>query len=305
MKPSRFKKPFSIAALLAGLTVLLSGCSDQYPVLNPVGPVGQEELHLIKLSTVLVAIVIIPVLILLAIIVYRYRDKKGNTAPYQPNWDHSTKLEYLWWGIPIVIIAILGTFTAKSTFSLTKPPVESADIKPLVIQVTSLDWKWVFTYPDQKIATVNYAEIPAGVPVQFQLTADSPMNSFWIPALGGQEYAMPGMDMRLWLQADKIGTFDGNGANFTGEGFAHMDFKVVSKSEADFNAWVSDVKKNSPALTVDGYNKLTEKGTAEPQTFSSYPEGLYENTVDKNGGMYMKHDMSNMSGMENMPSMAK
>lgn len=274
---------------------MLSGCSEQYPVLNPAGPVGQEELRLIKLSAILVAIVIIPVLALLAYIVYRYRDKPDNKAPFTPEWAHSNKLEALWWGIPIIVIAILGVVTAKTTFALTKPP--TTNVKPIVIQVTSLDWKWVFTYPDQKIATVNYAEIPAGVPVQFQITADAPMNSFWVPELGGQEYAMPGMDMRLWLQADKIGTFDGYGANFTGKGFAHMNFKVVSKPQAEFDNWVAGVKKDSPALTVDGYNKLLEQGTSAPTTYSSYPDGLYENTIGKYG-TYMNHDMSNMPGMD-------
>ncbi|MGB8954526.1 MAG: cytochrome c oxidase subunit II [Tumebacillaceae bacterium] len=281
-----------VPALLATLGVMLSGCSEKYTVLNPAGPVGREELYLIKLSAILVSIVIIPVLLIMAYIVYRYRDTPDNKAPYTPHWEHNSKLEVVWWGIPILIIGILGWETATTTFSLTKPPVESAHIKPITIQVTSMDWKWMFQYPDQKIATVNYVKIPAGVPVQFELTADAPMNSFWIPELGGQEYAMPGMSMRLWLQADKPGLYDGSGANFTGKGFAHMNFKVEAQSESDFNAWVKNVKSTSPALTMDGYNELKKPGTAETASFSSFPDGLFMDTVDRNGGKYMemKHE---------------
>ncbi len=281
-------------------TVLLSGCdTSQYIVLDPKGPVGQTELNLIIISTILCAIVVIPVLGLLVYIVYRYRDKPGNTAPYQPNWDDSKVLEIVWWGIPIVIIGILGAYTARDTFALAKPPV--TDSKPVTIQVTSLDWKWLFQYPDQKIATVNYVEIPTGVPIHFILTSDAPMNSFWIPQLGGQEYTMPGMAMRLWLQADKPGEYFGTGANFTGKGFAHMRFQVVAKPQADFEKWVQEVKQTSPALTKEGYEELKKPGTAEKALYSSFPEGLYDEVVDKNGGIYYKHnehgsEHSSMSG---------
>jgi cytochrome aa3-600 menaquinol oxidase subunit II len=290
------KKHWRLLPLLALVAIFATGCDSRYVVFNPAGPVAKTEMNLIILSAVLVAIVIIPVLAILAYIIFRYRDKPGNTAPYMPDWAHSNKLEIIWWGIPILIIGILGYETTKYAFALTKPPVQN--VKPVVIQVTALDYKWLFQYPDQGIATVNYAEIPAGVPIQFVLTADAPMNSFWIPQLGGQEYAMPGMDMRLWLQADKMGVFDGSGANFSGEGFAHMNFKVKSETQADFNTWVSKVKQDSPALTNDGYKQLAQKGTSDVKTFSSFPPGIFQETVDKNGGKYMKHDKGDMSGMD-------
>lgn len=285
-----------LVALIAG-ALLLTGCDSRYVVLNPAGPVGKTEYDLIVLSTVLCAIVIIPVLALLWFIIQRYRDKPGNKASYKPNWEDNKTLEIIWWGIPIVIIAILGFETAKTTYTLAKPPVSNA--QPITIQVTSLDWKWLFQYPDQKVATVNYVEIPAGVPVQFVLTADAPMNSFWVPQLGGQEYTMPGMQMKLWLQADKPGTYYGTGANFTGEGFAHMQFQVVAKSQSEFNQWVSDVKKTAPALTKAGYDELTKPSTEKQLSFSSFPEGIFHDTVMKNGGQYMEgmNDSSNMDGM--------
>ncbi|MCQ6277647.1 ubiquinol oxidase subunit II [Bacillus sp. EB600] len=290
---------FSVLALLG--MVLLAGCdSNKYIVLSPEGPVAQQEMRLIIISVILCAIVIIPVLGIFIYVVIRYRDKPGNKAPYQPEWSESRTLEIIWWGIPIIIVAILGIFTAKTTINLTKPPVQ--DVKPIVVQVTSLDWKWMFTYPGKKIATVNYVEIPAGVPVQFVLTSDAPMNSFWIPQLGGQEYTMPGMSMGLWLQADKVGEYFGSGANFTGKGFAHMQFRVKSVPQTEFNKWAEGIRENSPVLTNAGYKTLAKPGLEKELSFSSYPNGLFENIVNKNGGNYYHH-MNNM-GDGSMPSMS-
>lgn len=293
----KLRKLMKILVPAAFSIVLLAGCGPEYVVLHPEGPVAQKELDLIIFSTVLIAIVVIPVLAMLFYIVYRYRDKPGNKAPYMPEWSDSKTLEIIWWGIPIIIVAVLGVFTAKTTFALTKPPVQ--DVKPITIHVTSLNWKWLFQYPDQKIATVNYVEIPAGVPVQFVLTADAPMNSFWIPQLGGQEYSMPGMAMGLWLQANRPGEYFGSGANFTGEGFAHMQFKVIAKPQSEFNQWVDKVKQQSPALTNDGYKKLVQPDTVEKMEFSSFPAELFEETVNKNGGKYYEH-MQHDGSMQNM-----
>lgn len=290
----RYSK-FSILSLLG--TVLLAGCdSSKFIVLDPKGPVGQQELRLIIISVILCAVVIIPVLAIFVYILIRYKDRPGNNAPYQPEWDDSKVLEVIWWGIPVVIVAILGVYTAQTAINVAKPPVK--DVKPVVVQVTSLDWKWLFTYPGQKVATVNYAEIPAGVPIQFVLTSDAPMNSFWVPQLGGQEYTMPGMSMGLWLQADKVGNYFGSGANFTGSGFAHMQFRVKAVSQADFTKWADGLKKNSPALTNAGYAALSKPNNVKELSFSSYPKNLFENIVNKNGGTYFHH-MHDMG--ENMP----
>lgn len=281
--------------LLAAVTALfLSGCGPEYLVLHPAGPVAREELNLIVLSAILVLVVVVPVLALLAFIVWRYRDKPGNHAPYKPEWSESRVLEFVWWGIPIVIVGVLSIYTAKTTFALARPP--ESNVKPLTIQVTSLNWKWLFQYPDQHIATVNYCEIPTGVPVQFVLTSDAPMNSFWVPQLGGQEYTMPGMAMRLWLQADQPGTYYGHGANFTGKGFAHMSFQVIAKPQSEFDKWVEQVKTNSPALTLAGYEELKKPGVMGTASFSSFPPGLFENVVWVNGGRYMPDMMNDIRG---------
>lgn len=278
--------------LMTGLlsTVLLSGCQGKFVVFDPQGPVAETQLRLIILSAILCAIVVIPVLAITAFIVVRYRDKPGNKAPYKPHWDDSKVLEILWWGIPVIIIGILGAYTARDTYGLAKKPVVT-DVKPIKIQVTSLDWKWLFQYPDQKIATVNYVHIPAGVQVDFELTSDAPMNSFWIPQLGGQEYTMPGMAMSLWLQADRPGTYYGTGANFSGKDFAHMRFNVIAESQADFNKWVETVKGSNNELTKEGYVALAKPGQSEEQTFSSYPPDLFDSVVMKNGGHHMNMDM--------------
>ncbi|WJH36074.1 cytochrome aa3 quinol oxidase subunit II [Paenibacillus sp. CC-CFT747] len=277
--------------LTAAMTmVLLSGCSDKFIVLDPKGPVAETQQKLIIISVILCAIVVIPVLALLAFIVYRYRDTPDNKSPYKPDWHDSKLLETIWWGIPIIIIGILGAYTVRDTYALAKPKV-AADTKPLVIQVTSLDWKWLFTYPDQKIATVNYVQIPAGVPVHFQMTSDAPMNSFWVPQLGGQAYTMPGMAMQLWLQADQPGEYYGTGANFSGKEFAHMRFQVEAKPQAEFNEWAKGIASGSnAALTKEGYQELAKPGSVEkPVFYSSYPPELFDEIVDKNGGSYMEH----------------
>lgn len=265
------------------LLFLLSGCSDRYVLLDPAGPVAHTELRNIVLALLLSAVVVIPVLAIMVYVIYRYRDRPGNQAPYTPKWDDSKILEVIWWGIPILIVAILGFYTVRDTFALTRPP---SNQKPITIQVVSLDWKWMFFYPESNIATVNYCEIPTGVPVQFVLTADAPMNSFWVPQLGGQMYTMPGMEMYLWLQANRSGVYDGKGANFTGKGFAHMNFHVIAKPKSEFDAWVKQVKQSAPPLTNEKYNELVKPSIVNQQSYSSYPASLYQTIVNKNGGMY-------------------
>lgn len=282
---------FWVLAVLA--SVLLSGCGSEYVVLNPKGPVAETQYNLIVLSAILCAIIIIPVFAITAFIVYRYRDTKDNKAPYKPKWAHNTALEIIWWGIPVIIIAILGYFTARDTYALVQSP--NKEVKPITIQVTSLNWKWMFTYPEQNIATVNHLEIPAGVPVQFQLSADGPMNSFWVPELGGQIYAMSGMATRLYLQADQPGEYYGTGANFTGKDFAHMQFKVIAKPQNEFDQWVQEVKSSDPAMTKQDYEVLRKPGLTDQKTYSAFPEGLFEEIVAKYSHGHEGHMMKEMN----------
>ncbi|GGI97232.1 quinol oxidase subunit 2 [Alicyclobacillus cellulosilyticus] len=275
---------------IAALTTLgcAGGCTpEQVLLLHPAGPVARTERDIILLSIGLVSIVVVPVIVLLGYIVRRFRDRPGNDAPYQPDWSESPWLEVVWWGIPIVIIGILAVATVRQTFALTRPPAASGP--PLTVQVTSLNWKWLFQYPEHGIATVNYCEIPVGRPVEFVLTSNAPMNSFWVPQLGGQEYTMAGMAMRLWLQADKPGTYYGHGANFSGQGFAHMHFRVIAVPQPAFARWAREVQAHAPALTWAGYQRLVQPGLARETAYSSYPPGIFAHLVEQEGGMYMKH----------------
>lgn len=301
----QIKQPRHLRKLLfitATTVLFLTGCGNQYFVLHPAGPVGRIEFHLIVLSAILVGIVVIPVIILLAFIVVRYRDKPGNKARYRPEWSESKTLEVIWWGIPIVIVAVLGAFTAKDTFALTKPPANNTSTTPITIDVTSLDWKWLFQYPGQKVATVNYLEIPTNVPVNFVLTSDAPINSFWVPQLGGQEYTQPGMALRLWLEADNPGTYYGTGASFTGKGFEHMHFNVIAVPQTQFNAWVGHLKSTAPVLTKAGYDALTKPSTVGTLSYSSFPPNLFNDTIWADGGRYMPEMIQNdgASGVQAM-----
>ncbi|WP_136605250.1 ubiquinol oxidase subunit II [Paenibacillus dokdonensis] len=299
MKVPKKLRWLATLSMLIFMLLISTGCTEKIIVLNPKGPIAEHQRDLMLISTVLCCIVIIPVLILTAIIVWRYRDKAGRKASYSPNWAHSTKLELIWWGIPIAIIATLAVITVRSTYALEPSKPLKASVKPITVQVTSLNWKWLFQYPEQGIATVNELKIPQGVPIRFEITADSPMNSFWIPQLGGQMYAMSGMAMTLYLQADEQGKFWGSGANFTGTDFAKMYFDVDSVGQDQFDQWVSKIKSDSPVLTLDGYKQLVEPSTLQARSYSSFPEGLFEMTVTKyasshNHGMSHK-DMLDMS----------
>lgn len=281
MKLSKALRWMALFYMLVILLIMTTGCAENIVVLNPKGPIAEQQRDLMLISTVLCCIVIVPVLILTAFIIWRYRDKKGRNGKYTPNWEHSTKLEVIWWGIPIVIILTLAVITVQATYALEPSKPLESDQKAMTIQVTSLDWKWLFQYPEQGIATVNELKIPEGVPIRFEITADSPMNSFWIPQLGGQMYAMSGMAMTLYLQANEQGKYWGSGANYTGKDFAKMYFNVESTTQKDFYQWVKKVKTTSPELTLDGYKKLAEPAASEVKSFSAFPEGLFEMTVTK------------------------
>lgn len=251
---------------------MLAGCGSQYLVLHPAGPVATDELRLMTTTSVLMAAVILLVLVLFAIALIRFRDRPGNRAPYTPNRGGSGRLEVVLFVIPVAIVAAIAVPTVQQTVSLGQVPLQPA---PLVIDVTSLAWKWYFEYPSQRIATVNHIDIPAGRPVLFELTADSPMNAFWVPRLGGMEMAIPGRVLPLWLQADRPGDFHGRSANFSGTGFAHMTFAVRAVPAAQFARWTARVRRSAPPLTLAGYRRLLRPGTASVESFSAFPAGTF------------------------------
>lgn len=214
---------------------------------------------------------------------YREGNKK---AKYTPDWGHSLVAEIIWWGVPLVLIVILGVITWKSTHALNPYKEIVNGKKPVAIQVVALDWKWLFIYPEQEIATVNYIQFPENTPVNFSISADAPMNSFWIPQLGGQIYAMPGMTTKLSLIANETGVFRGMSSNISGDGFAGMTFKAESSREEEFESWVSKVKSSGNYLTNDEYKQLVKPSKNNPvKVYSGVESGLFNKIVMQ----YMEH----------------
>lgn len=235
-------------------------------VLNPKGLIGRKEHQLIVISTWLMLIVVLPVFALTFWIAYKYRA--GNKkAKYTPDWDHNSLAEIIWWGIPFIIIVVLSVLNWIACFDLDPFKSIESKNKPITIQVVALDWKWLFIYPEQKIAVVNLVEFPANTPVRFEITADAPMNSFWIPELGGQIFAMPGMRTELHLIADEEGEYRGVSANLSGKGFSGMTFTAKATSEVDFNKWVRSVRRSKNPLTKESFLALAKPSEREPVTF--------------------------------------
>ncbi len=271
--------------------------NSNFEVLNPAGMIATKERNLMSLAAILMLVVAIPVFVMTFTIAWKYRAS-NTKATYQPNWDHNTLAEVIWWGIPCIIIAILSVVTWNSSHELDPSQSIVSSKAPITIQVVALQWKWLFIYPEQGIATVNYLEFPENTPVHFEVTSDAPMNAFWIPQLGSQIYAMPGMSMPLHLIADKTGSYDGLSANISGAGFAGMKFKATSASAADFNSWVESVQQSPDALTSYSYTTLAEPTINTPPTsFASVPGGLYNQIVMKYVMPMRALDDASLNGM--------
>ena len=282
MSKKRYPRFFGFLALFSML--LLSGC-EGVPLLDPKGQVGLDERNLIITATLLMLIVVIPVIFLTIIFAWKYRATNKD-ATYTPDWSHSTKIEIAVWGIPLALLIVLGYITYVSTHALDPYRPIDSDVKPVTIEVISMDWKWVFIYPEQGIATVNKIVFPANTPVNFKITSDSVMNSFFIPGLGGQVYAMAGMLTKLHLIANENHEFNGISANYSGAGFTGMKFKATATTQEEFDAWVSEVKKAPKQLEQAEYAALSKPSQNNPvELYSSVTPNLFQIIVDKYEGM--------------------
>ena len=263
----------------AGLAACLSGCNME--VLDPKGSIGVAEKHLIATSVWTMLLVVIPVILLTLWFAFHYRASNRN-ATYAPKWSHSTAIEIVVWTIPALIILFLGILTWKTTHELDPyKPLES-NVKPINVEVVALDWKWLFIYPDLGIASVNQLAVPVGTPVSFRVTSDSVMNSFFIPQLGTQIYAMAGMQTRLHLIADHAGNYAGISSNFSGRGFSDMKFTTIATNQQDFDAWVQKVKASSAGLSMDQYATVAQPSEKAPvQYFSTVDPKLFNNIIAK------------------------
>ncbi|QDP42191.1 cytochrome aa3 quinol oxidase subunit II [Radiobacillus deserti] len=250
------------------LLAVLTGCETNMVVLDPQGPVAKTQANLIIFSMIMMAVVVIVVFALFAYIVWKYREKPENMDKEPEEEEGSKALEITWFVIPVIIVAILSVPTVMATYDLEDIPEAYDHEEPLVIHVTSADWKWIFSYPEQGIETVNYLNIPEDTPVLFKLTSTGTMQSFWVPALGGQKYTMANMETKLYLVAENPGTYLGRNTNFNGKGYAHMDFEVESQTSEDFNKWVQEVKETAPTLTKEKYVEIVQPGQVGRMTFN-------------------------------------
>lgn len=250
-------------------------------VLNPEGQIGEKQRDLLVIATLLGLIVIVPVFVMTAMIAWKYRA--GNTkAKYEPDWDHSRLFETIWWGVPIAIILVLGVITWKSSHDLDPYRALDSEVKPLRVQVIAMQWKWLFIYPEQQIASVNYLHIPEKTPINFEITSDAPMNAFWIPKLGSQVYAMSGMTTKLHLIANNTGTYQGSSANISGEGFADMVFTTKASSRDEFDIWVGQTQARSKSLDAASYDELARPAIAKENfAYSLGDDNLYDRVIMK------------------------
>jgi cytochrome o ubiquinol oxidase subunit 2 len=273
-------------------------------VLRPSGDVAAQQGHLVVLSTLLMLLIIVPVIALTLVFAWRYRES-NTSARYAPEWDHSIQLELLIWSAPLLIIIALGALTWIGTHtldpyrSLTRIDASrpmSFEAEPLNIEVVALDWKWLFIYPDHGIAVVNELAAPVDIPIRFKITASSVMNSFFIPALAGQIYAMPSMATTLYAVINRPGEYEGFSANYSGAGFSDMRFKFRGVNAGDFDRWLQKAKASKDELTRDAYLQLEKPSAREPvRRYRAVALDLFDAVVNRcveQGKMCMREMMA-------------
>jgi cytochrome o ubiquinol oxidase subunit 2 len=278
--PFNAKRVLCLGALLA-----LSGCASD--LLNPKGAIGEQEKTLILVAMGLMLLVVIPVIALTLYFAWRYRASNAD-ATYAPKWSHSTRIEVVIWTIPCVIVAFLAVLIWDTTHSLDPYKPLASNVKPVRVQVVALNWKWLFIYPDYGVASVNQLQIPVDTPIEFSLTAESLMNSFFIPQLGSQVYAMAGMQTKLHLIANSAGVYNGLSAAFSGAGFSDMHFDAVASSRPAFDRWIQQAKKSPLKLDKLAYGVLEQASHGNPVAiYTGVEAGLFDGIVNKY--MHDKH----------------
>ncbi len=273
----------------AALALLLSGCSS-VAVLDPKGRIGAEEKSLIVTAAILMLIVVVPVIVMAILFAWRYRASNGR-ARYAPDWSHSRGIEIGVWVVPVIIVSVLGYLAWTRSHSLDPFRPIASPIRPVTIQVVSLDWKWLFIYPDQGVASVNQVAFPVNTPVDFAVTSATVMNSFFIPRLGSQIYAMAGMQTQLHLLAGQPGSYRGLSANFSGEGFSGMTFTAVALPPGGFHRWIETARQSTKKLDWGSFSLLARPSERNPvEYFSAVEPMLFSRVL----GMYEKGRMTGM-----------
>ena len=269
--------PAGRAALLAPFAMLLSGCDRG--ILDPVGPVGQAEKTILINSTAIMLAIIIPTMI--ATVAFAWWFRRGNKkATYLPDWEYSGAIEMVVWGIPVLTIMLLGGITWIGSHDLEPSKPLDSPVKPVEVQVVSLDWKWLFIYPEQGVATVNQLVVPAGTPVSYKLTSATVWNVFFVPQFGTMIYTMPRMTTRLHLQADRPGAYDGLSAHFSGDGFPGMQFKAEVLPPDQFAVWAQGARGQGGTLDARAYAELSKPSSyVKPMTYGAVAPGLFDAIV--------------------------
>jgi cytochrome o ubiquinol oxidase subunit 2 len=262
---------------MAVLAVLVAGCNRG--IFDPIGPVAAAEKQILINSTAIMLAIIIPTMI--ATVAFAWWFRRGIAkATYHPDFEYSGAVELVVWGIPILTVMLLAGIAWIGSHDLEPSKPLKSDKPALKVDVVSLDWKWLFIYPDQGIATVNQLVIPAGTPVSYRLTSATVWNVFWVPQMGSMIYTMPRMSTRLNLQADRQGSFTGLSGHFSGDGFPGMQFKVQSLPPDQFAMWAQSARGQGLVLDGRGYAELSKPSSyVKPMTYGAVAPGLYDAIV--------------------------
>ena len=272
---------FGFAGLSAlGTAAFLGGCRHVV-LFDPKGPIGGAERSVILVAIALMLIVVIPVFVMSFLFARRYRASNAK-ATYTPKWSYSGKIDLITWLVPVAIVTALGILAWSQTHRLNPYKPINGGIKPVTIEAVSLDWKWLFIYPDHHIASVNELVFPAKVPLSFRITSDTVMTSFFIPQLGSQIYAMAGMQTRLHLMADEPGVYLGQNQQYSGKGFSNMHFEAIAVPEEQFEAWVQKAKQSPEELDLARFEEIAKPSVGYPVTsFSSVEPDLFDSIIRK------------------------
>ncbi|WBO21064.1 ubiquinol oxidase subunit II [Sphingomonas abietis] len=263
---------------VAAAPLALCSCASA-GVLDPQGPIGAAERLILFNSLGIMLAIVIPTIVAILAVAWWFRASNSQ-ALYRPDWEYSGRIELVVWAIPAMVVLLLGGIGWVGSHDLDPPKPLASPVKAVNVEIVSLDWKWLFLYPDQGIASVNRLVVPAGTPVSFRLTSATVMNSFFVPQLGSQIYTMAGMATRLNLMADKPGLYPGLSAQFSGDGFSDMRFTMEAVPRAQFDSFVAQAKAQGPTLDAGGYAALAQESRkVAPFTYRAVMPGLFDTIV--------------------------
>ena len=261
-------------AVVLTSAAVLGGCNEG--VFDPRGPIAVANRQILLNSLGIMLAIVIPVIVATLGVAFWFRAS-NNRARYRPDFEYSGRLEMLVWSIPAMTVFLVGGVAWVGSHDMSPRKPISSTVKALRVQVVSLDWKWLFIYPQQGVATVNQLVVPAGTPVHFSITSASVFNVFFVPRLGSMIYAMPGMVSQLNLQADRPAVMFGQSAHFSGDGFSDMQFQVRSVTDAEFGAWIQTAKGGDKALDRAAYAQLARQSqNVKPYAYASVDPKLFD-----------------------------